>query len=470
MTDENSAWHILCHNVSQSILISLVQGGLFVALSMGDLICHWYDIRFSPEDLVMIIIIGGAFLMFAGFVNFLLWKYHHVKGIVDKNDDPMDFAPILGSKAIKSVVCRSERKTFQGFIHYASIKKILENLRRFDIAMYAAVVAFLCTWGYLSYNAHTNNGTVVVGDLQAAFSGSDKLTDQLNFFSFLFTFCVPTVLLVIYSVTTRDDMLRKAEDEGTDKVKDKAREEINARYQCNPMCSMSYIAILSIFFLFAGRLTFFMVFEHLGIFSSDFQTWESYLTAAAMVFAFHIWLVLHTLRRRIEWYDAIPPTNDEEETDGEAETDGEEAYTKRKDRASGIPLGHDIFYSTTQFLSAHLFGRAVFSAIVIDSAHGPQHRGVPIFVDLLTCLLFICSFFYLLYSDYLILDLMSYSDTLTAWRQSQSSTGYNAFNMMHPFMAEKPRVHGSDRPADEVGEGVETVAMHNVFTTERPSY
>jgi hypothetical protein len=204
-----------------------------------------------------------------------------------------------------------------------------------------------------------------------SFEGYNNLTEKLNLVSFLCISCLPGCLLVKYSISTRSNMLKKASLESG--LSREANDEIKGHLHCKPLCSTSYLAILSIFSLFVGRLAFFMVFEQFGIFSSDFQTWEHYTWAASMILFVHFLLVFHTIRRRSEWYDVIPTTNQQND---EEEEDGEKTYTKRKDRKAVMPLGHDIFFSTTQLLSAHLFRRAVFSVIFIVSAHGPQHHGV----------------------------------------------------------------------------------------------
>ena len=455
MTDDDACWHILTHNCSQALWITLAQVSFFVALSMCDLTFYFNDIKLSPENLIMIIVIGAIVLACASFLNLALWKHHHRKGTMDEKGDPIDIAPLILSKAIVSVYCRSDRKTFQDFNQYADPKETLSTLRRLDIVLQLGFVASICAWLYICYHASTLDGP------RYSFEGYNNLTEKLNLVSFLCISCLPGCLLVKYSISTRSNMLKKASLESG--LSREANDEIKGHLHCKPLCSTSYLAILSIFSLFVGRLAFFMVFENIGIFTSDFQTWEHYTWAASMILFVHFLLVFHTIRMRSEWYDVIPTTNQQ--------NDEQEPYTRRKDRKAVLPLGHDIFFSTTQLLSAHLFGRAVFSAIFIGSAHGPQHRGVPIFFDLFTCLLFICSFRYLLYSDYLILDFMNYSDTLTEWRKLQSeSDSASRPGTKATFITDKPRMHGSDRPANEVGEGVETVAMQSVFITERPIY
>jgi hypothetical protein len=84
----------------------------------------------------------------------------------------------------------------------------------------------------------------------------------------------------------------------------------------------------------------------------------------------------------------------------------------------------------------------------------------------------ICSSRYLVFSDYIILDLMSYSDTLTQWRQTlqeDMDTSVTALTMQ-PFITANPRKNEIDCLADGVREGVTTIVMNNVFATERPIY
>ena len=201
------------------------------------------------------------------------------------------------------------------------------------------------------------------------------------------------------------------------------------------------------------RTGFFVCFEDVGVFTSDLQRWEYYAVSATVVFIFHFMLSVHTIRRRAEWYE-----NDDE-------NDKNPQY---------FPHGIDVFFSCTQLLSAHLFARAMFGLFFLGFDVGPEHRGLPIFLDLLTCVVSICSFRHLLYSDYYILELINNSPSLNEWKDmpriDPEVDAMRLLSSLNVFVTDKPRMHGSDRPADEVGENVEMVALENVFATERPVY
>ena len=442
---------------------------------MFDLVFHWLDMSFSPLEFIWIIGGGGICILSFSFFQFALWKMNHRKQDRPEPDDhPLEYSSQLSSFCVNTVFCKSERGIFRDFTHYANSNNSLRLLRYVDMQSYAVFVGFFGASLYVAYYTDQDDGGHPSWQLIA--TGYDYFTDRMNFFAFIFNFCCPLGILLRYSIGTRNDMLEKAELTNNPKVNAAAVQENNHKLQCIPLCDRSYIGVISVFLLFGERLAFFLVFENIGIFSDEVQKWEYYAIAAGMIAAFHIYLVCHTLRRRIEWYDALPPANDAfptptDDTVVESAPLVENNET-RKDRRSGIPLGHDFFFSTTQLLSASLFARAVFGAFVLGFAHGPEHRGIPIFLEFLTCIVIICSSRYLVFSDYVILDLMSYSDTLTQWRQTlqQDMVPPVDKTMMQPFITANPRKNEIDCLADGVREGVTTIVMNNVFATERPIY
>ena len=433
-------------------------------LSLGDLILHWLDISFSPRQFVWISA-GGVFVILAvSGINLWNWKYNHRKSEPGDNTHPLTASPQLSSKCVNSVFCTSERGIFQDFCRYVDIETSMLNLKYVDLASYIVLLCFSCASGYYAYYADSDDDGLPSFQLQA--TGYDYFIDRMNFASFLFIFCGPMVILIVYSVSTRNDMLRSAEDKSP--VLKSADTEIERKLDCIPCCSRSCIGFWSVLVLLAERLAFFLVFEVNGIFSDAVQKLEYYMIAATIIAVFHFYLVLHTLIRRIEWYDALPEVNKGAIS---APKDDKTQEPQRKD--VHIPLGHDFFFSTTQLLSAALFARAVFGAFVIGFLHGPEHRGIPIFLDFVTCIVILCSSRYLVFSDYVILDLMSYSGTLTKWKETlyrDLMAQTDGLMLLQPFVTENPRKIGSDSPADKGGECVATIVMNNVFATERPIY
>ena len=148
-----------------------------------------------------------------------------------------------------------------------------------------------------------------------------------------------------------------------------------------------------------------------------------------MLLIFHFALTRHVITSRDTWYaDSIA-------TDPEA----------GKDRVCAG--GQDFFPCGTQLLSLATVSRALAGLIVINSGDTElTNRISPLFLDLIICIILLCTLRILLFTDFVLLVLMKESNTLMHFRK-QITVDDNLTMLMG-----------------------EMSALNRVFATARPSY
>ena len=403
--DEDRSCHTNTEYLIRSLLITLVQGGFACCLTGVDLVFHWNDYVFSPEKLELVFMIGAGIVVIAFSGNIILAKHNFNEAREDPNADAMDVVPSFAQRFIRWL--SSSRKTFADFNHFAGLEETVGVLMNCDL-IYGPPLIFFTGLGIMFCRGQSDDEMVTT-------LGTFSLVDMLNFISFIFTFFIPFMVVVGYSTVIRGKMLDHTitmNSNGT--IKEQAKRERN-RYSVSRFSSK--FTILSLALVFAVRSIYFLLFENWGFWDNEF-TYELHQSLwygiAAMVLATcHFFLALHTLRRRTEWYDCISKV--ELKTKQKAEKQAQLSSPTERPIAKGsgiLPKGVDFFYSVTHFLSASLIARAVFGAIVFSGEQGAQHRVVPVFFDLITCVFFLSTFRFLLYSDHILLDLMSGSEAL----------------------------------------------------------
>ena len=137
--------------------------------------------------------------------------------------------------------------------------------------------------------------------------------------------------------------------------------------------------------------------------------------AVAVLVPCHFMLIWHTLRRRTEWYDCIGQAGLRTSRDDDDTNNGGETSTRSEEPGeySGFwPRGVDFVYSLTHYLSATLIARALFGVIVFAGEQGPEHRVYPVIFEIFSAFVLALTFRNLLYSDHILLDLMSGSPAL----------------------------------------------------------
>ena len=405
-TGEIRRCHLFTEYFSRSVVITLVQGSFTCFFCLADILCHIYDKVFSQgEDLQLIFAIGGSLIVIAVGVNFYVSRYYWKK---EKNGDPsgalltaMEVLPTLPHKLINCL--SSDRKTFADFNHYADRDPTIKLLMGYD-----KLIGFsICLFAAMGYTVNLRNVPGV--------TNTTNSTDLMNLFAFLFLFCCPLYVVVTYSVSVRRLMLERAikvntkkADQSNDSLVDPVTKSKAEEEQVTGSCSTqtAKLPAFGIIMIFVVRSAYFVIFDYWGFWPEDFthdvHQPMYYLLAAAILFVCHVILSWHTLRKRTEWYDcSVAP-----------QTGAGSMGKPRAEDGSFMPRGVDVYFSTTHFLSASLFARAVFGAIVLHGEQGPEHRVTPVFFDLWCCFVLIISFRYFLFSDYILLDLMSGSPAL----------------------------------------------------------
>ena len=400
--DKDRPCHTCTEYFIRSLLITAGQGGFACFLTGLDLAFHWSDYVSSPERLEVVFMIGAGVVVITFLGNLSLTKHNFRKTRVP-NADAMDVTPSFAQGFI--LWLSSSRKTFRDFSHFAGLEDTVGVLMYCDLIYGPPLILF------------TGLGFMLCRSQYAA-----SLVDMLNLNSFIFTFCIPFVVVVGYSNAIRGKMLEQTiamNKNGSSK--EEAKKELR-RYSCSHFSSK--FTIFALFVAFAARSLYFLLFEYWGFWSDDF-TYEVhqslwYGIAATVLAICHFFLALHTLRRRTEWYDCISKV--ELQAAAKLTADASPKDTPIPKGSGMLPKGVDFFYSVTQFLSASLIARAVFGAIVFSGEQGAQHRVVPVFFDLITCIFFLSTFHFLLYSDHILLDLMSGSEALQG-RKKQKRDG-----------------------------------------------
>ena len=404
---EDRCCHKFWQYFSRSFWITLVQGTCACVLLIGDLAVHIFRDSLSQKEVGTAFVIGSIFI--GGAVVLNLWRSRaNFSDPRIANADAIHVVPSLAQSTIEWA--SDNKRTFEDFNYFGDVEDTVVELMAWDF-WYSILLIVSLGMGFVYSQSFLDI----------------PLIDVLNGFSFIFKFCFPFLFVVLYSTAIRNIMLNQTLEDSPEPETRMLAEAEGDQYSCSK--STAWVSSLALGVFFVLRSAYFVLFEYWGLLDDDltYDLHQSmyYGLAVAVLVPCHFSLIWHTLRRRTEWYDCIGKAGLRTSRDVEETTNGGETPTRSDEpgESSGFfPRGIDFVFSLTHFLSASLIARAVFGAIVFAGEQGPEHRVYPVIFEIFSALILVITFRNLLYSDHILLDLMSGSPALQMRKKETRAT------------------------------------------------